>query len=277
MASADPVSYLAASGVSAVVTFPLWKAATIGQSAFALESKSPWLRYWEAVKPPWTGGLAVVMGMTWARAAIFVGAEEGKQKLQQQGYSSAVAATLPPLLIATCVSVVNQPFVRSTVTLQDPQCVIGTQSVFPNLAVMRHLISTHGVGSLWLGTNASILKTAPKFMVAIAVKDVMEKLVAVEGCKNPSNNRAIALARSAEKAMVAGAAGAILTNPLDVARNEMFKTNAGLLFTYRRLCREEGLHWLLRGCEKNLLAVAAPIAGTIFMADIFSAWLRGQP
>jgi len=274
MASIDGVAYFAASGVSALVTFPLWKAATIGQAAFRLESKSPFLRYWEAAKPPWTGGLAVVTGMAWARAAIFVGSDAGKRTLQQQGYNGTIAATVPPLLISTFVSVVNQPFVRTTVTLQDPENRIGRGSRFPNLAVMRYLIATQGVRSLWLGTNASILKTVPKFMVAIAVKDAMEKILPATTCHNRDTNRAASLLRSAQKSLVAGAAGAALTNPLDVLRNEMFKTNSGLFFTYRRLCHEEGIRWLARGCEKNLIAVAAPIAGTIFMADLFSDWLR---
>lgn len=274
MASIDGVAYLAASGVSALVTFPLWKAATIGQAAFRLESRSPFLRYWEAAKPPWTGGLAVITGMAWARAAIFVGSDVGKRKLQQQGYDGTIAATIPPLLISTFVSVVNQPFVRTTVTLQDPENRIGRQSRFPNLSVMRYLVATQGVRSLWLGTNASILKTVPKFMVAIYVKDAMENILPAPSCNNRENNRTASLIRSAQKSLVAGAAGAALTNPLDVVRNEMFKTNSGLSCTYHRLCREEGLGWLARGCEKNLIAVAAPIAGTIFMADIFSAWLR---
>jgi hypothetical protein len=212
--------------------------------------------------------------MAWARAAIFVGSDAGKRKLQQLGYSGTIAASFPPLLISTFVSVVNQPFVRTTVTLQDPQNRIGHGSRFPNLAVMRHLVATQGVRSLWLGTDASILKTVPKFMVAIAIKDAMEKILPAASCGNRDNHRAASLIRSAQKSLVAGAAGAALTNPLDVLRNEMFKTNTSLFVTYRRLCHEEGLKWLVRGCEKNLIAVATPIAGTIFMADLFSEWLR---
>lgn len=270
MATVDPVSYLAASGVSALVTFPLWKAATIGQSDFVLVSKSPLLRYWEAIKPPWTGGLAVVTGMAWARAAIFAGSDEGKRILQQQGYDSTISATVPPLLISTFVSVVNQPFVRTTVTLQDPQNKLGQGSRFPNLSVMRHFYTTQGIGSLWLGTNASILKTVPKFMIAIAIKDAMEKALPPEDCRNQTAS----LMRSCTKSLVAGCAVAILTNPLDVLRNEMFKTNAKLMPTVHRLCRKDGTRWFTRGSEKNLAAVAAPIAGTIFMAEVFTNWLH---
>lgn len=270
MATVDATAYLAASGVSSLMTFPLWKAATIGQSSFVIEGKTPFSRHWNALKPPWKGSFAVVSGMAWARAAIFVGSEKGKIILQRQGYSSATSAALPPLLISTLVTVVNQPFVRSTVTLQDPRNTLGHGSRFPNLAIIRHFYTTQGIGSLWLGTNAAILKTAPKFMIAIAIKDAMEKALAPVD----STRRTASLMRSTKKSLVAGGAVAVLTNPMDVVRNEMFKTSEGLLPTFRRLCRESGFRWLARGCEKNLLATAAPIAGTIFMAEIFSTWLH---
>lgn len=49
------------------------------------------------------------------------------------------------------------------------------------------------------------------------VKQWMEnKLAPVQ---EPQNNRGAVLARSAKKAVTAGLAGAVLTNPLDVIRN----------------------------------------------------------
>ena len=36
----DPVTYLTASGLAALINFPLWKAAAIGQSGFALQGSS---------------------------------------------------------------------------------------------------------------------------------------------------------------------------------------------------------------------------------------------
>ena len=48
------------------------------------------------------------------------------------------------------------------------------------------------------------------------------------------DERANALARSAVKSCVAALAGALLTNPLDVVRNEMFKTDLSLVATVRR-------------------------------------------
>lgn len=214
----------------------------------------------------------MVSGMALGRAAIFVGSDVGADRLRKMGCCNSISATLPPLCIGVFVSVVNQPFVRSTVMLQDPQCSLGARSRFPNLAIMKHFVSTQGLGSLWLGTNAAILKTVPKFITAIAVRDAMEKVLPPADRSKP----AASLNRSLQKSVVAGCACAVLTNPVDVVRNEMFKTSENLVPTYLRLRREEGLRWLLRGCEKNIIAVAAPITGTIFMAEIFSAWLRGR-
>jgi len=73
--------------------------------------------------------------------------------------------------------------------------------------------------------------------------------------------------RSALKSVAAGIAGAALTNPLDVIRNEMFKTNAGLIDTVRHLKRELGYSFLARGLGKNLVAVSIPVACTIFFTD----------
>eukprot|EP00978_Attheya_sp_CCMP212_P049584 scaffold685580_cov55-Attheya_sp.AAC.2 len=73
--------------------------------------------------------------------------------------------------------------------------------------------------------------------------------------------------RSAVKSMTAGAAGAALTNPLDVIRNEMFKTNLGLTDTMKHLHSEIGWDFLVRGMGKNLIAVAIPVGSTIFFTD----------
>lgn len=76
------------------------------------------------------------------------------------------------------------------------------------------------------------------------------------------------LVRSAKKSVAAGVAGAALTNPLDVLRNEMFKTDLGIGSALAKLRQEEGMGFLVRGMNKNLVAVAIPIAVTIFMTDI---------
>jgi len=73
--------------------------------------------------------------------------------------------------------------------------------------------------------------------------------------------------RSACKSAFAGVAGAALTNPLDVIRNEMFKTNRPLLETVNLLHRELGMKFIMRGMGKNLVAVSIPLASTLFFTD----------
>jgi hypothetical protein len=41
--------------------------------------------------------------------------------LTDMGIHSAVAQTLPPLIIGTLVQVMNMPLVRATITIQDPK------------------------------------------------------------------------------------------------------------------------------------------------------------
>jgi hypothetical protein len=62
-------------------------------------------------------------------------------------------------------------------------------------------------------------------------------------------------------------AGAGLTNPLDVIRNEMFKTNQSLTQTIKFLQKELGYSFLWRGMGKNMVAVAIPVGCTIFFTD----------
>lgn len=54
------------------------------------------------------------------------------------------------------------------------------------------------------------------------------------------------LLRSAVKSVAAGIAGAVLTNPLDVIRNEMFKTDLPLIRTVQTLYRSEGISFMAR-------------------------------
>lgn len=75
------------------------------------------------------------------------------------------------------------------------------------------------------------------------------------------------LMRSAIKSASAGVAGAALTNPLDVIRNEQFKTHMGLMDTIRNLYREMGLRFFVRGLGKNMVAVALPVGCTIFFTE----------
>ena len=202
----------AASGIAAVINFPLWRASAIAQSGFKLEGSNILVRYYKAViQPPFRGVAATMIGMTWARAAIFYGSDKGKQFMKERGFNAALAQTFPPFLIGTFVQVANMPLVRATITIQDPSSKLRGVS-----EALIHIYKTRGISGLWHGVSAGIIKTVPKYITAIAVKDYMEdKLPQVD-----PNDKNQVLARSAVKSVAAGLAGAILTNPLDVIRNE---------------------------------------------------------
>jgi hypothetical protein len=254
-----PREYLIASALAATINYPLWRASAIGQSGFVVESSripallSP---YVHAFAPPYKGALATVLGMTWARAAIFWGSDYGKEQLMQMGIAESVATVLPPLVVSTIVQCVNMPLVRATITIQDPQ------SKLPNVAAaLRYIHETHGWAGLWHGTSAGVLKTVPKYCTAVVVKGFMEDWLP------PPTDPSERLWRSAYKSAAAGIAGAALTNPLDVIRNEMFKTNLEMTPTVQKLWRELGVRFLARGLGKNMIAVAIPVACTIFFTD----------
>lgn len=169
-------------------------------------------RYIKAVfQPPFRGTTAVVFGMTWARAAIFYGSDSGRDLLRSWGFSEVVCRTAPALTLSTLVQIVNQPLVRSSITIQNPNSEL--RSV---VEAANHIYKTKGLGALWHGLSAGIMKTVPKYVTAIFVKDAMEAwLPSVD-----KNDKSGSLFRSAIKSVAAGAAGAGLTNPLDVLRNE---------------------------------------------------------
>ena len=66
--------------MSAIINFPLWKAAAIGQSGFALTANSVAAQVRVLFGPPYRGVAATMFGMTWARAAIFYGSDVGKDR-----------------------------------------------------------------------------------------------------------------------------------------------------------------------------------------------------
>ena len=185
------------------------------------------------------------MGMSWARAAIFYGSDRGKEILVSMGVSDTTATILPPLFVSTAVQCVNMPLVRSTILLQNPE------SNVPNIREsLRQIYTNHGLGGLWHGTSAGILKTVPKYCTAIFVKDYMERALPAVDPESPTRDRD-RLLHSAIKSSAAGVAGAVLTNPLDVIRNEMFKTNLGLFDAIRSLHSELGLGFLIRGMSRT--------------------------
>lgn len=170
------------------------------------------VRYYKAVvQPPFRGLAATMFGMTWARAAIFFGSDMGKNFMIENGSNAALAQTLPPFVLGTLVQIANQPIVRATITIQDPKSTLNN-----TVEALVHIFKTRGVSGLWHGTNAAVLKTVPKYICAVAVKDYMEDALPLA---DPHNKAAI-LTRSAIKSVAAGVAGAALTNPLDVIRNE---------------------------------------------------------
>merc|ERR1712176_1101652 len=163
----------------------------------------------------------------------------------------------------------NQPFVRSSIMLQNPAEELAKKT-FPNIAMLQQLQATKGIGSWFTGLDAAILKTAPKYMVAVVIKDYMGEYLAPV---DPQDKTAV-LIKQAKIAVTAGVAGAVLTNPLDVVRNEMFKTEESMVTCAMRMSRESGPQWLLRGMRKNAIAVAAPIASTIFLTDRIKVWMQ---
>jgi len=266
-----PLEYFSASTLAAIVNYPLWRASAVGQSGFRvvlspnLASVPPSLApYFYAFSPPYKGMGATVMGMSWARAAIFYGSDRGKEILTDMGVSNTTATVLPPLVVSTLVQCCNMPLVRGTILLQNPE------SNVPNIREsLRQIYNSNGIGGLWHGTSAGILKTVPKYCTAIFVKDYMElHVLSPVDPQSPTVDRD-KLVHSAIKSSAAGVAGAALTNPLDVIRNEMFKTNLGLFDAIRHLHSELGYSFLIRGMAKNLVAVSIPVASTIFFTDAF--------
>lgn len=268
-----PAQYFVASAIAATGCYPLWRSAAIGQSGFQVAAINvgrltvpPALTpYVYGFLPPYKGMAATVVGMTYARASIFYFSDRGRDLMLQKGYSEAASTVAPPLVVSSLVQVINQPIVRATVTLQDPAYNL------PNVVQsLRHIYAskTHGgIAGLWHGTTAGVLKTVPKYCTAIAVKDFME------GClpqADPSSTtyETDRLLRSGIKSAAAGVAGAALTNPLDVIRNEQFKTHMGLRVTIQNLYRSLGFRFVARGLGKNMVAVALPVGCTIFFTDM---------
>jgi len=273
-----PYEYFIASALAATLNYPLWRASAIGQSGFRVTSSTvsgsalsglittlpPSLTpYLHAFAPPYKGMLATIIGMTWARAAIFWGSDCGKELLDNSfpNIQPIISTIVPPLFLSIGIQCVNQPIVRASITLQNPE------SDLPNIRrSVQSIYNNHGLKGLWHGTSAGVLKTVPKYCTAIVVKEYMENILPPVDPFNP-NYCTNTLWRSACKSAFAGVAGAALTNPLDVIRNEMFKTNRPLLETVNLLHRELGMKFIMRGMGKNLVAVSIPLASTLFFTD----------
>ena len=176
-----PWEYLTASAAAACINYPLWRASAMAQSGFTVTGatsigssgsgsgtnisilSNSLLRrvpafispYVYAFAPPYKGMVGVITGMTWARAAIFWGSDLGRDQLRKvRGVDDIWATILPPLVISTFVQCVNQPIVRASITIQNPE-----SGLTNTMASIRHIYKNHGLGGLWHGTSAGILKT----------------------------------------------------------------------------------------------------------------------
>lgn len=254
--------HFAASLVAAFVNYPLWRASAVAQSGFKVDAHGVFGKYLDAFKPPWRGVGWVLGGMTWARASIFYCSDSGKQLLTAAGAPPALAMVAPPMIVSTLVQVMNQPIIRASITIQDPTSQWQTVG-----AALHGIREARGFGALWHGTSAGILKTVPKYCVAVFVKDLAEEWLPQPRAGAPRSEGRL---RSAKKAVAAGVAGATITNPFDIIRNEMFKNDESFVQVCKRMSRDQGMRWLWRGVDKNLVSVAIPIAMTIYLTDFFT-------
>jgi len=269
-------AHLAASACAAAFNFPLWKAAAIGQSGFRSSydvvgsserrlmdvMRAKMRSFLQAVGPPYRGMFAVIFGMTWARALIFGGSDAMRRSLEKSGAPDSVAMAGPPLVLSSIVQIVNMPIVRASVSMQDFRRMDDPN--FRNtISTLKYLRREKGFFGLWHGLPAGLAKSVPKYIVSVVVKDVCEERLP------PARNEQEFLVRASIKSIIAGLAGALLTNPADVVRNEMFKTDHGFFETVRTLSRENGPRWMGRGLYRNLIAVSMPITLTIFLSDSF--------
>ena len=60
----DALMHFSASGIAAIINFPLWRASAIAQAGFKVEGSNFLIRYAKAVvQPPFKGLLATIVGM----------------------------------------------------------------------------------------------------------------------------------------------------------------------------------------------------------------------
>ena len=157
--------------------------------------------------------------MTWARAAIFTAATSARSRCCK------VAGRLPPPRLcrrsASRLRAGGQPADRAR---DDPAAGPELDAAKRALAADRAVPGTRGWRALYHGSSASVLKTVPKHVRAIWVKDyVAAQLPPPTAATGTREHQQQVLNRAAVKSIAAGVAGAALTNPLDVIRNEMFK------------------------------------------------------
>ncbi|CAM9287689.1 unnamed protein product [Heterosigma akashiwo] len=89
------------------------------------------------------------------------------------GAPNSVATFFPPMVVSTFVQFVNMPIVRATITIQNP-----TSKIDGVISALKDIHARKGVQGLWHGTSAGVLKTVPKYVTAVLVKDYMEQYMA---------------------------------------------------------------------------------------------------
>ena len=194
MGSSDlPIAHFSGAAIAALLNFPLWRYATMAQAKYEVAGVGR--ATWGALLgPPYRGVAGIVGGMTVARGGIFLLSDVGTKALRRRGVEGPAAVVLPPLAASAVVQVLKAPIVRGGVMLQNPTNPSGTL-----LGTLRLLAATRGLRSLWHGTSAGLLKTAPKYCVAIAAKDALE--ARLPRAATPSDE----LLRDAAKAAAAAA------------------------------------------------------------------------
>jgi len=214
-------SSLSAAGIAATLNFPLWRASAIAHSGFTPPALPPSLKflpsgmhnsaalYKHAMTGPFPGLPAVVGGMTWARCTIFFGSDLLKSLVKETGTENKVALNiLPAFTVSSFVQVANMPLIRATITQQDPSYKNSSGKAMTTVQALKHIYNSNGVEGLWHGTSAGLLKTVPKYVVSIVVKDYVGEL---QRLKNEERGEPLSrgelAAQSAAKSLAAGVCG----------------------------------------------------------------------
>ena len=247
--------------------------------------------------------------MTWSRSFIFYGSDIGKRGMMKMGYNGSITSVIPALCLSGMAQCINNPIFRATIILQDPKCQM--KNVPESLT---YIYKKGGIRGLWHGTSAGIMKTAPKYASAVLVKDLVEDLLIKREQKtdkhnkntdtpliterkakelrkddqglsrnnninetfNPEKKRFRRLQRASIKSIAAGLAGAMITNPFDVIRADMFKSDRKFSNSFRYLWKTHGIFFVIRGLDKNMVAVTVPVTITLFVADTLESIYNEQ-
>jgi len=172
-----PCEYFFASAIAASINYPLWRASAVGQSGFTVSlthleqiagrrippAVAP---YAYAFAPPYKGAVATVLGMTWARAAIFFGSDAGRAAMRNQGYADPASTIVPPLVVSTLVQCVNMPLVRATITIQNPESDLESVA-----ASIRHIYRQHGLSGLvrYKRFQCSVLRRGESLIILLGI------------------------------------------------------------------------------------------------------------